>query len=357
MDPAIISEKSGKLGEENVKKISIIIPCYNVEQYMDRCLNGIIVQTIGMQELEVICVNDASTDGTLKRLQEWEQKYPELIHIIDCKQNGRLGKARNIGLEHANGEYVMFLDADDWMESDAYELLYQKAEQYNCDIVRCYMIRDPGEKDLWEDRSRREKEDFLLVIDQMEERKKFMVSDLMDNGCCNKLYRRGFLKQHKLRFPEGKTYEDIYWGMISYLYAKTVYFCNENLYHYYINLNSIVLKKDQDYHMDIFDTTKMMWEECKRRGAMEHYQKEMEINFLIYYYLGGLKMLALRYTKLQYSAYQKMCQEVREIIPEYKKNPYLTQILDPMQQLQVELIDKDITEAEFAQIVKIIQKG
>ena len=75
------------------EKISVIIPCYNVEKYIDRCLASVARQTIGIEKLEIICVNDASTDGTWQKLSAWERKYPQNILLVDCAQNGKLGRA------------------------------------------------------------------------------------------------------------------------------------------------------------------------------------------------------------------------------------------------------------------------
>lgn len=336
-------------------KISVIIPCYNVEKYIDRCLESVVNQTIGLDRLEIICVNDASTDGTWERLTLWEQRYSENMVLINCEENGKLGKARNIGLSYALGNYIVFLDSDDWIEPDAYEKMYRAMCSFSCDIVRCQMIRDAGKENIWDVCKKREKEDFFLEITEGEERRKFLVSDIMDNGCCNKMYTRDFIFQHQLHFPEDRTYEDIYWGMLCYLYAERIYFLNENMYHYFINPESIVMKKDEPYHMDIFSTSMMMWEECVRRGALERYPREMELNFLIYYYLGGLKMLALRYSDLKYEEFRKMCETVRKTVPEYRTNPYLSQVLDDMKQLQIALIDKDISKEEFAQMMSLLR--
>lgn len=336
-------------------KISVIIPCYNVESYIDRCLESVVNQTIGLDQLEIICVNDASTDRTWDRLSEWEKRYVENILLVDCEKNGKLGRARNIGLSYATGNFIVFLDSDDWLELDAYEKMYRIMQEFACDIVRCQMIRDPGENNIWEKCRKRSGKDFILEISGRTERQKFLVSDIMDNGCCNKMYTRDFIFQNQLRFPEGRAYEDIYWGMLAQFYAEKIYFLNENMYHYFINPNSIVLRKDEPYHMDIFHTSMQMWEECKRRGIVQEYPKEMELNFLIYYYLGGIKMLALRYTDLRYEEFQKMCETVQRTVPDYKNNPYLSEILDAIKQLQIELIDKDITREEFAQVVSILQ--
>ncbi len=337
------------------EKISIIIPCYNVQQYIDRCLTSLVNQTIGLEKLEIICVNDASTDGTWEKLLSWEKRYPENILLVNCEQNGKLGRTRNIGLEHAAGSYIAFLDADDWMEPDSYERLYQLIRKYQCEVVAFQFVRDNGKGDVWKQQKRRDRKDFYLDLSEDEERRKVLVTAILDNGCTDKMYTREFIVRNQLRFPEGCAYEDIYWGVLVQLCVKNVYFFNEKLYHYYINPDSIVLKKDQAYHMDIFYTTMLMWEECKCRGALERFAKEMELNFLIYYYLGGMKVLALRYTDLRYQEYRQMCETVRQTVPEYKTNPYLSQVLDDMRQLQVALIDQDISREQFAQAVKLLR--
>ena len=91
-----------------MKKVSIIIPCYNVERWIDRCMTSIAVQTMGIDDLEIICIDDASTDGTWKHLQKWEQSFPENVLLIRLEENRRQGAARNIGLQYASAEWISF---------------------------------------------------------------------------------------------------------------------------------------------------------------------------------------------------------------------------------------------------------
>ena len=101
----------GKLYQDR-PAVSVIIPCYNVESYIDRCLASITVQTIGMENLELICVDDASADGTWNRLLLWEQLYPEQVILIRQEVNRRQGAARNLGLQYASADWVSFVDAE-----------------------------------------------------------------------------------------------------------------------------------------------------------------------------------------------------------------------------------------------------
>lgn len=128
--------------------ISVIVPCYNVEKYIDRCLDSLVSQTVGQDKLEIILVNDASTDNTLSLLEKWESRYPDNIMVVTYDTNIRQGGARNVGLSYAQGEYIGFVDSDDWIEPRMYELLLKGIEESGCDISRCKYLRDNGKKSL-----------------------------------------------------------------------------------------------------------------------------------------------------------------------------------------------------------------
>lgn len=120
-------------------KISIIVPCYNVEKYVGKCIESLLAQTIGRDKLELIFINDASTDGTLRILKAYERMDPEHICVITYDENIKQGGARNVGLSYATGNYIGFVDADDWIEPDMYERLLTMVKKYNCDMVCCDM--------------------------------------------------------------------------------------------------------------------------------------------------------------------------------------------------------------------------
>lgn len=114
-------------------KISVIIPVYNAQGYLGRCLDSVCNQTLS--DIEIICVNDASIDNSLEILNNYAKKYSN-IKVIDCKTNGGESKARNIGLNNATGEFIAFVDNDDTIDLDFYEKLYNKAKETNADIVK-----------------------------------------------------------------------------------------------------------------------------------------------------------------------------------------------------------------------------
>ena len=119
-------------------KLSVIIPVYNVEQYLPKCLASVVQQTL--KDIEIICVNDGSTDNCLKILEEFKSK-DNRIKIIN-KENAGLGNARNTGLEEAKGEYISFIDSDDYIDENFFELLYNEAKEDDADVACGGIIRE-----------------------------------------------------------------------------------------------------------------------------------------------------------------------------------------------------------------------
>ena len=113
--------------------VSVLIPVYNVEKYLSRCLDSLINQTL--TDIEIICVNDGSTDGSLKILKQYQEKDNRIV-IVD-KKNGGLPSARNAGLDRARGQYVGFVDSDDYVEPSMFETLYKTAKKKNSEVVIC----------------------------------------------------------------------------------------------------------------------------------------------------------------------------------------------------------------------------
>ncbi|MDA1674359.1 glycosyltransferase family 2 protein, partial [Bacillus cereus] len=126
--------------------ISVILPIYNVEMYIEECLNSLVNQTIGVENLEVIMVNDCSTDSTKSIMDKYSGKYSNFISIHLEKNTGSPSTPKNIGVEQATGEYLIFLDPDDYVPKDAYEKLYKYAQKYKSDFVMGSLARFNSQK-------------------------------------------------------------------------------------------------------------------------------------------------------------------------------------------------------------------
>lgn len=330
------------------KLISIIVPCYNVEKYIDRCFKSLEGQSIGVEKLELIFVDDCSTDGTWACLEKIEQQCPESVMIIHLEENGRQGRARNIGMQYASAPFVGFVDADDWVEPDMYEKLYDKMKKHNCDIVMCDSWRDPGRADYpLQPKRNPEKEDRNILIDTVEKRRILLASSLMGFCVWNKLYRAELLQENALFFPEELAYEDHFFATLLYFYVKRLYILEERLYHYYVNENSTVMAAGAAHHMDILQVDTLLWDECEQRGLLEQYRQEMEYQFLSLCYLTSVKMMIIRLQEVPYPFFQVLKQEVLQRVPNYHVNPYVAELVTDVYKIVLELLDKECSEAEL----------
>lgn len=339
------------------KLISIIIPCYNAEKYIDRCFNSLLNQTIGFGQLEIIFVDDCSTDGTWKKLTSIEASYPESVMIIHCDENGRQGRARNIGLQYASAPYIGFVDSDDWTQPDMYEKLYGAITTFQCDIVLCRNWRDTALPDqilapkITGDSNR------LLKIDTIEKRKTFIACGSIGYGAWDKLFRRDFLIQNNIFFPEGVAYEDHFFSTLLYFYAESAYILEERLYHYFINPASTVLSPNATHHFDILTVHRMMWAEYEKRGFLPEYRKEAEYQFLTLCYLAAMKMMSLRLTNVPYDFFLELKKEVLKYVPDYRTNPYIKDYVTEFNQTLLQLLDMPISEQDLTAVCNAIRKN
>lgn len=129
-------------------KISVLVPVYNVEPYLAQCLESICAQTL--RELEVVCVDDASTDGSLSILREFAER-DQRVKVVQAPENGGLSRTRNLAMSYAQGEYLVLVDSDDWLETDLLEEMYSRAKALDADKLVCgfryYYESDPGRED------------------------------------------------------------------------------------------------------------------------------------------------------------------------------------------------------------------
>lgn len=342
------------------KLVSVIVPCYNVENYIDRCVDSLVKQTLGLNCMEIILVDDCSTDCTWDHLTSLEHQYPESIIVVHCDENGRQGRARNIGLQYATAPYIGYVDADDWIEPDMYEKLYQKCSENNCDIAMCQSWREYG-KIPEKPSGKTGKDDRILQIDTLEKRKLFLACSSIGFEVWNKLYKTELLKQNAIYFPEKLAYEDHFFCMLLYFYAERVYILEERLYHYVVNEQSTVMVNGAHHHFDILTVDMMLWEECSKRGFVKQFRLELEYQFLSLCYLGSVKMLLLRLSGIPYDFFRKLKKETLLRVPDYHANPYVRELVTDSNKILLELLDKDMAENElklfFQTLREYVKKG
>ena len=223
---------SKKIKNSKIPKVSVIIPVYNTAKYLHECLDSIINKT--MKEIEIICINDGSTDNSLNILKEYAQQ-DKRIHIINRKTNcGAPGLIKNIGIEHATGEYIGFLDSDDWIDNNYFKELYNIAMHNAADVASCTkMIRFNSEQE-WctiYDCNR------LNLLTNIYEKKPLIQ---FGGSNCLKIFKKKFIKKNQLKCWTKKSIaEDNYLSMISMLLANKIAVTDKVAYHYRKGIKSI----------------------------------------------------------------------------------------------------------------------
>jgi glycosyltransferase involved in cell wall biosynthesis len=224
--------------------ISCIIPAYNIEKYIARCLESVISQSL--TNLEIIVINDCSTDGTLEIINEYALKDTR-IKVITNEKNSGLSYSRNIGLENASGQYIHFLDGDDFIKHNTYEELYKKTLETPLDII-IFDYYKYSEKNGKISATKKRKITPQIIYSTINDKKKLLNSGVV---AWNKIYSNKFLQNNNLRFINGVYYEDIPFFWRSIILAEHVLYLNKPFYFYSQRDNSIMkdsinLKKMSD---------------------------------------------------------------------------------------------------------------
>lgn len=233
--------------------ISVIIPCYNVEKYIDRCIESVVNQTY--RNLEIILVDDGSTDGTGKICDRYLQtdKRVKVIH----KENRGLSSARNAGLDICQGNYIFFVDSDDWITIDAVQYLYDLRKKYKADFSMAAYIRTQtyGKKDCLQHNY------VECGLTQSEFLSKFFKIGTQENVqfAWAKLYKSELF--NNIRYPTGVVFEDIPTTFYISLYSGKIAYSTHVIYYYYFNPDSITKERFNDRKFDLIKVWNMV---CKR---------------------------------------------------------------------------------------------
>ena len=335
--------------------LSIIIPAYNVEKYLGRCVDSVLNQTIGMDNMEIILVDDLSTDNTKEIIRHYESEY-ECVHAIYNKINYKQGGARNRGIETACGKYLAFVDSDDWIEPDMYEKMYEKAEESKCEIVSVWDVRDPHFRFLNEEEKETGRSDRIIRIENDMERRNMIISGEPVIGAWNCIFLKKFITDNNISFPEHLFYEDLFWGTIIKQYFQSIYIIEKKLYHYFVREESTSIKVDFDGQYDFFIMQKLLWDELNKRTRFNILGEALQFDYLMNYFLIGMKLLSLRFTTFPYEQFQKMRDDIYEKMPDWYENRYIKTNTTEFQKLQFEMLKHDLNRKELDQFVAVTRQ-
>ena len=283
--------------------ISIIIPAYNAEKYIEKCIESLLTQT--KKELEIIIVNDGSKDNT----EDIIKKYDDKRIVYFKNKNQGIGKTRNFGIKKSTGKYLMFVDSDDYLEKDACELLYNKAEKDDLDLVICDFYREYDNKLI---------EEKIIDFKNTSLKDKPEILYKVNLSPWNKLYKSEMIKNNNIYFDEEFKYEDTPFVFIALDKAKKIGKVNKCLNHYIVHENSETTIRDEKC-FDIFEIINIVRDYFQdkeyAKESIDKWTVWIITNFTIQQRVQEDKTLAMEFIDHAF-------EYLRINVPDYKNNKY-----------------------------------
>ncbi|MBW9145262.1 glycosyltransferase [Clostridium sp. CM027] len=288
--------------------LSIIVPVYKTERYLEQCLDSIVNQTL--KNFEIIIVNDGSPDDSEVVIKRFLEKYSNIKYLK--KINGGLSSARNLGIKNAKGKFIGFVDSDDYIDINMYGKMFEKALENNSDIVICDMKYDLNGIDV----SDTQFKDFG-ILDKNQTLLKYLNNTYFRSHAQNKIYNRKLFDN--ILFPEGKLFEDVATFYKLVHNSKKISFINEKLYCYNQgNMNSITKKKFNVRNVDLIDNSLSMmkfFEENRYTKCIIQSSKEM-------YFLSVKNLIIMLYSSKKHMSNTEFRTMKKYILDKIKKDIY-----------------------------------
>ena len=263
-------------------KISIIVPVYQVEKYLKKCVDSVLSQL--QADVELILVDDGSQDSSGKICDEYSRHNQNVIALH--KKNGGLSSARNFGMTRASGEYIMFLDSDDWLEQGCIVRFLDYIDRYKSDLIvaKAFLVDENGKKKSKIDY--KIQEGFYTCEDYLKE-----IRDKRNYCACAPftIYNANFLRKHRFRFMDGIVNEDELWTAEVLLKAESVFFADFYFYNNLIRFGSITHSKDMTkYGEDLLTVTNKM---CQLVNTSDYKNTQAIRDKIIFNYLHGICLI------------------------------------------------------------------
>ena len=292
-------------------KLSIVVPVYNTHDYLAKCLDSLIVP--GLAEYEIIAVNDGSTDDSREILTEYAECYPALFRVIDTP-NGGLGHARNTGLQVAEGEFLLFVDSDDWLpEGSVPEMLQLVNEDFDIAVFDFIHVDERGTETAFFSGCDRGK------AFNLEEYPEFLFSP---HNAVNKLWKRSLFTDTGIRFPDRLWFEDLATVPKLCLHADRILPVKKTWYCYFQRSGSIMLNASQAArNNEMIQVADTVLEYYKSIGALERYRPQLEYKFFYEEYLASVTRV--NQIDPASSVQASLRDDYIRRFPDYRQNPYV----------------------------------
>ena len=317
--------------------LSIIVPVYNMNHdgNLTFCLDSLLNQTVG--DYEIIAVDDASTDDSLAVLREYEANNPGKFKAFTYSDNRHQGGAKNEGMKHATGDWIGFVDSDDWVSPDCYEKLICRAEKTGADLVGCtYSVVNFHTFEVGEIISNNT-QDQTGVLD-LETKKKLL---LHPGSMVIKIYRRSVIEKNRLNFPEGIFYEDNCASRVWMAYFEHFEYLDEPLYYYYQHETSTVHTITEGRCRDRMRAMDILLEEFRHRGLYDTFKDELECAYTELYFRITLFSYMIGCKEKRMGFVKELKKGLLREFPDFRKNKYY-HVPDPEENKMVNLCMKSV---------------
>lgn len=340
----------------NTPDISIIIPCYNSAPYLRSCLNSILTQTVNLHRLQLILVNDASTDSTSDILSEYESSYPHEILVLTLSKNQGQGYARNLALTYASGTYILYVDADDLIAPYSIELLLKHANILQCDILEFDFTRNYNA--LTNIQTALTVPPSIYNITTPSQHQLFCSCGFKYGTICNKLYLRKFLQDHDIINAEHLVHEDTLFSELSSLYIHRYAYLPVTLYYYRPNSNGTMLQAAcNDIHQfDRLEVQLQFLDECDQRNLLKNNFFAIETMFIRTYYIDTLLFVLERFDTPPLDKLQEMQHTILTCFPNYTENPLISYQQTPLENLLLSSLQTPFSNDLFFTLKKQIRE-
>lgn len=287
-------------------KVSVIVPIYNVEKYLEKCINSLLSQTL--EDIQIILVNDGSKDNSGNIAKEYEQNNKDRVIYVE-KENGGLSDARNYGLKYATGDFIAFLDSDDYIEKNAYEEMYNKAIEENADYVECDFI--------WEFPNK------IRVDKQYPYKNKKEMLSFVRVVAWNKLIKRQLITDNNLEFPKGLRYEDVEFTYKLIPFVNKFAYVDKPFIHY-VQREGSIANVQNERTAEIFTVLDNVIEFYKKNNIYEEYRNELEYNYARYLLCSSLKrMCKIKDKTIREKLLTESWERLNSNFPNWKENVIL----------------------------------
>ena len=289
-----------------MKSVSVIVPFYNVENYIEKCLETLVNQTL--EDIEIIFVNDGSKDRSKVIVDKFLKQYPEKIVYLE-KENGGLSDARNYAIPYVKGEYIAFLDSDDYVEKTMYKDMYELAKKEESDMVECDFY--------WEYPDKKKEDKGIIYNGKKEMLEKVRVV------AWNKLIKKEILEKSKVLFPKGLRYEDVEFTYKLVPYVEKVSFLKKPCVHY-IQREGSISNNQNERNKEIFQVLDNVIGFYKENNLYDEYKDELEYIYVRYAFCSSLlRIVKIKDESVQGKLLELTWNKVNETFPNWKKNQVL----------------------------------